>query len=770
MEDGIKEISLLDDDFGLESSTILGISLLDAYSEPLQKALNLFLDSLDEWQSNILLFDNESPVKCTANAGSGKTRILVARALKMIVQDRISASEIVLITFTNKAAREIRERVEKFFSDIMTPEDFQKLTLPNVSTIHSFGFRLLLRDIALRRSILSEYSSQKLLRSIFLEYLEFERVEMKDVVRAHKVIQALYANNEMHHICTPILSNTGELSFIADWSDISQRADLLPAWRNLEKSSFTYLMRNIEDPNWQIVFHLNESILEHYSAEAGLTPKEFQRLVREFFRIKYTAGTFDFADMLYFPVLYFSQHPEKLVTTRAMLKYFSVDEAQDIDIIQYALVQLIAGDASRVLYVGDTKQTLFRWRNAVPEILENLEKLTPVPLLEGNLLANYRSTKQLVILSNHIASSFQFIRAEPSEPIRELASKTFSHMGFEDSYSEIRHVAKEIRAAGANGTPYKDVAIIARTNKSLSDLEAAMISERIPYILKYDNRSAVRQSTFRFLYCLYSILLNPRDVVAFSEMLWSIKGFGGKFIESVQREILYKLSDSKTFTVFEISSSPDVFDSPRSKQYQTLYAWMDRVILPIVKLYRENDFTFQGMNYEIMAKVREQCSFEGDADYKSFHLQFELQQLWKSIQTLENVYIVMAEDTEFYYKSNLEQFEELYQALLLSQDTSDDKENAVTLSTIHAAKGREWNTVYGVQLNRLVPFGGEEFEDERCAFYVMCTRAKDRLVLTGSRRALTYAGQLRATFPNPFLDEYLVGVEKLRADLISNSA
>jgi superfamily I DNA/RNA helicase len=154
-----------------------------------------------------------------------------------------------------------------------------------------------------------------------------------------------------------------------------------------------------------------------------------------------------------------------------------------------------------------------------------------------HIQANYRSPKTIVDLSNQFAQNFKTFEFSAAVPKRDHIPRSVVINEYGHIQDELGAVANEIYALKQQGVPLHDIMVLARSNRTLSAMEPHMLRLGIPYRLKFDNRSPINHSSFRFLYAVYSVVLNPNDVPSLSEMFEACKGFGDKYLLNAQQAI-----------------------------------------------------------------------------------------------------------------------------------------------------------------------------------------------------------------------------------------
>jgi superfamily I DNA/RNA helicase len=323
------------DDFGIGvSHNVEKMNVLETYKKELKQSFHYTAKTLDKYQENIVFNTRVGlPLKITANAGSGKTQCIFAKALKMVLFDGIDPTNIVLITFTNRAADEIRERYVNFFKQVVPAELMVDIPLPHISTIHSFGLSLLYRVYGLRRTIITESQLLKLLKSITLNTMGIKKIEMDVIKKLYGVISWVCANNEMHFFCVPCFKPDGSLDKVYKIDDISQDCDQI---KLLDKFSNTEIHNKMVGGE-TLNSDKKMEIKKHYLKELGFSMGTFTEILRKFVEKKGISNTMDFMDMRLLPFYVFNQFRNSLELVWNQYKYFLIDEAQDLNTLDFAL-------------------------------------------------------------------------------------------------------------------------------------------------------------------------------------------------------------------------------------------------------------------------------------------------------------------------------------------------------------------------------------------------------------------------------------------------
>ena len=413
---------------------------------------------------------------------------------------------------------------------------------------------------------------------------------------------------------------------------------------------------------------------------------------------------------------------------------------------------------------GDVCQSIYLWRTSNYNFLLNFHKLFP-NIKSHTILKNYRTPKQLVELANEFRKTFvqHGIEYTPSVPHLPDMQDVLEIRGFETSIEEIDFISREIKRLHRDGVPYSRISVLCRANKMLTDMESGLIAMQIPYYLKYDSGSVMRQSPFRFIYSLYSLILNPSDILSFCELILPLKGIGDKFLEKVKKTYAFSSTPVLDFITPEHIKETGY-------QRKLVFQFIHDFVRPAIQNHQKG-MPFNTFNRLLLQSMNTSFNYEDDKnqEFGKLNLGVERGQFLKAFSTLQNIYFIATEDQRFSGLSYWEQFQQIYENIQLSQDSNTVEKNgedvpeekeAVGLHTIHSYKGKENDYIYFAQVNPLSSMDGLDFEN-RCVFYVAITRSRRKLTITCSQSLLNYENRLVRSFSNPFLEE-LIGMVNTR--------
>ena len=572
-----------------------------------------------------------------AGPGSGKTRALVYRAAH-IIKCGVSPHELLLLTFTNKAAEEMKERLHRLLG--FWPEDLW------AGTFHSIGARLLRRHAAhLNRqsnfSILDEDDSRAMLKDL---------VKLGDNERTLLIKRGLLASVISH----------------------CRNADL-----------------SIED--------VLEEFYPQYREYAGL----IRQLYEQYQSRKEAANAFDFDDLLLGWLELFTREPSIRESYRRRFKHVLVDEFQDTNLVQGRIVDLFAGESS-ICVVGDDAQSIYAFRFAEIENILSFPKKYPGCLVI-RMEQNYRSTPEIVALAD---CSISFNRGQLPKKLyscRRSGEKPWV-VGLRSALQEAWFVGERIQELQRSGIPLREIAVLYRSSYLATELELELVRRGIRY-RTYGGLKFLQKAHIKDVLAFLKVLCNPRDEVAWRRIVTMQPGMGPAGFEKLWSSL--KEAPDPVQAVVRGEVAP----SRRVGGWENL-----RRILAAASSEREVPRTIEAL-------LREGYQ---DILLKNYPDQFE--------ERLRGIERLAAYGARF---DSLEPFLEalsLEEVLFMEATASDEeRRESVCLSTVHSAKGKEWEAVFIIGLND-GHFPGRwrdeaELEEERRLFYVAVTRTRRYLFL-----------------------------------------
>ena len=627
------------------------------------------VDSLNDRQKEAVV-NTDGPMLILAGAGSGKTKVLTTKVAYLIEEKNIDPNNILAITFTNKAAKEMKERIFKL--------EGNSAFYIQISTFHSFGLKILKENCELlgyekNFTILDSDDSLSIIKKIMKE-LNIDANKYNP-----KAIKNVISNNK-NEIIDP---EKYSLYVNTDFDEIA-----LEVYRKYEKS-----------------LKINNAV--------------------------------DFDDLLILPLKLFNNNPGVLQKYQEKYKYVFIDEYQDTNEPQYILSKMISAKYKNITVVGDADQAIFTWRGANYKNILNFEKDykdAKVVLLEEN----YRSTKTILNAANNVIKNNKVRKEKNLWTQNEEGSKITYYKAF-DEKDESNYVVNEIKKLIEKGVNPKDICVLYRANAQSRTVEEAFLTSNISYNIvgsyAFYNRKEIKD-----LIAYLKLIYNNKDDVSLLRVInYPKRGIGNKAIENLA--IKSNVLDKSLY---------EVIDSGKEEEFKNMIEEIKK---------EESHLTLTELIDMVLDKSGMKKSLE---DEKSIEADIRLENLeeFKSIAKAMEI------------NEGIVSLEELLDKLALVSDVSEqknDNEDKVTLMTMHAVKGLEYDYVFVVGVEEgLFPHSNslesnDELEEERRLCYVAITRAKKKLYLINARSRILY-GKVSSNVPSRFIneisDEYIETIGK----------
>jgi ATP-dependent DNA helicase Rep len=451
----------------------------------------------------------------------------------------------------------------------------------------------------------------------------------------------------------------------------------------------------------------------------------------------------DFDDLILLPVDLFGQHPDRLEQWQNRIRYLLVDEYQDTNATQYALLRQLIGLRHGLTVVGDDDQSIYAWRGARPENLRHLRDDYP-NLRLVKLEQNYRSTgnilrtaNQLIANNPHLFEKRLWSQLGPGDPLRVLCCS--------DAEAETERVASEIQAHQfRTRSRFSDYAVLFRSNHQARNLERTLRSQRIPYHLS-GGSSFFERSEIKDLIAYLRLLVNPEDDGALLRIINTPR----REIGATTIERLNELAQEQRLPVSRTLYLPECSERLPARgatSVRQLAQWLDRLrqrqhIIPASQLLQE---MVDQMGYP--GWIEESSANPGAAARRLESVEELIGWLAKMEQS---------DDQELHTLPGM--VSRMTLLGILDRQEEDEEQDAVHLMTLHAAKGLEFDHVFlcGTEEQLLPHHASIEagtIEEERRLAYVGITRARRTLTFTLARRRRR-GGELVECEPSRFLTE-----------------
>ncbi|PJN89168.1 DNA helicase PcrA [Bacillus sp. mrc49] len=602
----------------------------------------------------------DGPLLIMAGAGSGKTRVLTHRIAYLMVEKEIAPWNILAITFTNKAAREMKERIRAILGG--ASEDIW------ISTFHSMCVRILRRDI---------------------DRIGFNRnFSILDTTDQQSVIKQIMKERNM---------DTKKYDYRAILGSISSAKNELVGPEEYMKTASDFFTK--------------------VTAEVYT---EYQKRLRK-------NSALDFDDLIMMTIQLFQLVPEVLEYYQRKFQYIHVDEYQDTNRAQYMLVKLLASRFRNLCVVGDSDQSIYRWRGADIANILSFEKDYP----NANMIfleQNYRSTKKILEAANKVIDNNQ--NRKPKNLWTENAdgNKLFYYRA-DNEQGEAQFVAGKINELVQDGSrKYSDIAILYRTNAQSRVMEEVLLKSNINYAIvggtKFYDRKEIKD-----LLAYLRLIANPDDDISLRRVINVPKrGIGATSMDKVadyanQYDVsIYKALES--VEMVGISGKA----TKAAREFHTLITnyTNQQEYLSVTELVEE---VIKKTGYREMLQaektIESQSRLENIDEFLSVTKAFESNSDDKSLVGFL---------TDLALVADIDQLDE----------NAEESTNTVTLMTLHSAKGLEYPVVFllgleeGVFPHSRSLMDEEEMEEERRLAYVGITRAENELFMSNAQMRTLY--------------------------------
>ena len=618
-----------------------------------------------------------SPLLVLAGAGTGKTRVITQKIAWLIRTANIDAKHIAAITFTNKASREMKQRV----SDLLSSEEARGLS---VSTFHTLGLNILRKEFLTLGykpgfTIFDAQDSSTILKELTLNEIADHEPDAKD-----------------------------------------------------------------EDPRWIISRWKNDFISPEKAFEVATSPNEMHaaKLYRRYQRQLKAYNAIDFDDLILLPLKLFKENPEILQRWQNKLRFLLVDEYQDTNICQYELVKLLAGARKELTVVGDDDQSIYAWRGAKPENIAQLQNDYP-NLTIIKLEQNYRSTSrilqsanQLISNNSHLFDKKLWSALGEGEKIRIVPCKNAEH--------EVETVIGEImKYTFRDRAQYGQMAILYRSNHQSRLFERYLRSNNIAYKIS-GGTSFFERAEVKDILAYLRLLGNTADDAAFLRVINTPK----RSIGASTLEKLGNYANERHISLFAASQEMGF----AQRVSQKAVARVQRFIFWLKDLMQ---VSHEVAPHELVQRIVTEIAYEDwllNISASEKQAEMRMANVNEIIDWTRRLY----EDGE-----GKETLAEIIAHMclmdLLERNQEEAEENAISLMTMHTAKGLEFPYVFIIGAEEeILPHANsmeeDGLEEERRLAYVGITRAQKHLCITFAKMRNKF-GEKISCEPSRFLEE-----------------
>lgn len=612
----------------------------------------------------------DGPLLILAGAGSGKTRVLTYKIAYLLEKEIVKPWQILAITFTNKAAKEMKERVEGLIGQAA-----QDMWL---GTFHSVCVRILKREIELL--------------GYTRDFNIFDEIDKEKVIK--EVMKKLNIDEKIYPV--------GLLK-----SEISKAKEVMKDENQYQKDAMGDFRK--------------EEIAKVYTM--------YQTTLRK-------NNSIDFDDIIMLTVKLFLENPDRLMYYQEKFNYILVDEYQDTNKTQFLLISLLSSGTGNICVVGDESQSIYGFRGADITNILNFEKEFPNAKIV-KLEENYRSTQNILNAANEViknnSSKIEKVLWTQNKEGDKIDYKTLNN-----EYEEVEYVVDKIdEVCRKEEKKYSDFAVLFRTNAQARVLEEVFMKSGTPYKLiggiKFYARKEIKD-----IISYLKLINNKNDNIALKRIINEPKrGIGDTAVDKLDM-----LATEKGVSIFELIQDSNNLAGIRSAG--NIIMFRDMI----------NDIVKEKDNIKVSELIKKVLKDSGYEDMLNSEGTKETEIRFDNLMEFIGVAIEFENENA---ENSLEDFLESI-ALVSDVDNLDESTEAVTLMTMHSAKGLEFEDVFLVGMEeglfpskRSIEEDGQT-EEERRLCYVAITRAKQHLYLTNTKKRTLY-GSTTFTMPSRFIDE-----------------
>lgn len=601
------------------------------------------------------------PLLIIAGAGSGKTRMITYRIANML-ENGIKDENILALTFTNKAAKEMSDRIKS-----LTGKKLKGLT---ATTFHSFGLILLKK---------------------YIHHLGY-----------HNNFSLYDANDNQALIKNCIISLGYQIPDYNIYTIASLFSDVKTGRKTFN--------------------------------EEGTAVRE---IYNEWLLCQKAYNVVDFDDLILLPIRIFEKKPYILEEVQERYRYILVDEFQDTSLLQYKFVSMIAKKHRNIAVVGDDDQSIYSWRGANYENIRMFEKDFP-ERKEFKLEQNYRSSGTILKAANAVIQH-NTERKEKSLWTDSNEGAEISIRDHETGEEEASFIAEDIKRRVRNGEKLSSFGILVRTNSLITQIENNLMEHSIPHKIS-GGQSFYDRREIRDILCYLKVLVNAHDDVSLLRIINTPRrGIGRTTIEKLREH-----ADKNYKSLYDSINDLILSDALQERTKKSLMSFIS-----LIKKWR-NTNNLRSLIENII----------NDISYRNMLLE-EYPDSPKTVEYKMTGIRILSDRINRYLERNPDAtLSDYINVTALVNEDDEDDDNKVSLMTMHASKGLEFDIVYiaGME-DDIIPSKRSLEEDldniyeERRLFYVAITRARRELIINYALKRINSMGEVKTALPSRFLEE-----------------
>ena len=652
-----------------------------------------------------------------AGAGTGKTTVITERIKYLVLQKKVEPSQILALTFTEKAAKEMEERVDQTM-----PYGYTQMW---ISTFHSFCDRIL-RNESIHIGLSSAYKLMTEAESILFLRQHLFQLDLnyfRPLGNPNKFLEALIQH--FSRLKDEDVSPSEYLQFVQSDKELKKNKDEYKKYLELANAYKTYE------------------------------------------QLKAKEDVMDFSDLISNTLKLFRTRKNVLKNYQQQFEYILVDEFQDTNFAQNELAILLSGEKKNITVVGDDDQSIYRFRgSSISNIIQFRKRFPKVKIV--TLINNYRSTKEILDSSYQLIQHNNPDRLEVKEKlnkklisVRKIKGEKLSFLYKPRVEDEAEAVVEQIELLqGSKKYAYRDFAILVRANDHAESFGRALERARIPYQFLGPGR-LFHQEEIKDLIAYLKVLYNFEDSASLYRVL-NMSIFG---LDSIEIATLLNLAKRKNYSLFETLGKNDeiLFNGKAKERITNIYKMLKRHLGLIHKETAGQILYYFLQDCGLIQKIIDYKTVTDEKIAKNIAKFFDKLKTYETDHQTASVF-----DVVDWIDLSMQMGESP-----LAADFDWSENNAVNILTIHSSKGLEFPVVFLVNLvaqrfptrerhekipipqkliKEILPSGDFHLEEERRLFYVGMTRARDRLCLTAAN---FYGEGKRERKISPFVYETL---------------
>lgn len=643
------------------------------------------------------------PVMIVAGAGSGKTTVLISRTANLL-NTGVNPSNILLITFTNKAASEIKDRLRESVGE--------KADYVNVGTFHSTFIE----------HILKKYKDHAFFKEQGIDMERFSIIDDKDAEKLYKEAFDML----------PISVRQDVEAGNFNMSDITRDISMKKAM-GMDVNDFIKTI-SPKDKNFK------------FKQAQGLLWKNYTELCADL-------SGFDFDDILVSCHKLIQSDPKVSIELASKFKFIMVDEYQDTNGVQMSITDSIAMHHNNICTVGDEKQSIYAFRGSDIKVILGFEKRYK-SVVKINMSFNYRSQKDIIKISNAIANAMQERLTDGQlENKSPIADNPVSLVKFGDDVTEARNVVKSIQRDLASGVIGKEIAVIYRNKNLKAEIEKNLVSSQVPYQLIGDT-SFYQRAEVKDAIALIRFTFRPWDSMAGLRVLqatnFGVSDKGAKDAMKSEKLPVYQYICNKAESTLQsgqlsaVGKKASVF----LKVIDSIKRLQECGAKPETIREFVADFWDTFLMPKLMSSAKKSANKEAAANFEG---------------KVENVKQIIAQFAESYLeKGDIDKvIDDLILRVEASPEMDKERHAKIKLMTIHASKGLEFDNVYLIGMDKQTLPGKDfseltnaEIEESRRLLYVGVTRCKNQLFMSFAEKR-RHNGQYIDSEISPYITEVM---------------